>query len=235
MIDSNYSKFQKDYLKEKRINWPFLRLLELTNTTLNIVFKEIMINFNKYANLKKYSYLEYYNSLDIALGIFYDINYWITDSLNKQNIDNYSSFWFHQDYSIDEYKSISINFPNNIDTLILDINTYIECPFLNSKMLNWSLIDIIIFKELKAQSSSIYLTIAMTKGSFLSRVFNWERKKNIEKLNKLIIKLFNVYLNCKPNIFHPIVIEKLCIDLRKEGDYYDGVLFDLLEYMKSNK
>lgn len=244
MSDNKYNQFNIEYLQKRSEEWHFLKVLQKQNTTINTVYKEIIVYFNNFAQKKNYSYDQYEESLNEALGIFYDINGWIKESLGKEDIDSfinkdrmddyvddYHKYWFHQEYSFEQYLSLDINFPNNIETLLPGIINYLECPYLDSKIVNWSLVDLIIFKELKAQSSMIHFNLSMNKTG----IFDKKRKKEIEQLDILLNKMYNIYLQCASFLFHPQVIKELCIEIRKEGDYYDGILFTILDNMIERK
>ena len=252
MSDNKYNQFNIEYLQKRSEDWPFLKVLQKQNTIINAVYKEIIVYFNNFAHKENYSYDQYEESLNEALSIFYNINRWVKESLGKENIDSfinkdgmddyvddYHKYWFHQEYSFEQYSSLDINFPNNIETLLPDIIDYLECPYLDSKIVSWSLVDLIIFTELKAQSSSIYFNLnfysAINKIGILDKLFDKKRKKAIEKLDILLHKLYNVYLQCDLHMFHPQVIKELCIEIRKDGDYYDGILFTILENMIERK
>ncbi len=241
-------EFYDEYIKKRSIEWPFIKLLLSPNSTINDIFNEIVINFDSCAHNNNFSYESYTEHLDDALGIFYDINDWVKDSLGKndidkfidddnmdQYVDTYTKFWFHQEFTLEQLQSSFVKFPNNIESLLPKIIDYIKCPFLDSKIISWSLIDIIAFKELKAFSSSTSFHISITDNGVLSSIFNNKRKDDIKKCHNLLNRLYSIYLQCNQFMFHPKVISEICLDIRKTGDYYDGIMFELLDQMIAKK
>jgi hypothetical protein len=238
------------YMRTRILSFVNLKKYQIKNTAINQVFTELCENFNKYATNSISDYEEYKEKLDQVLYYLSDFNNWIKNALSiNENIDEwfknnpgkkqyeeeYLDFWKHQKYSFENYLELTINFPNNIESLEPDIVNYLNCEYADSKLLNWSLINIIAFKELKSHCSIISMQIALTKPGFWGSIFNKKRIIAIEKVMNLLRKFHSIYHQCDKHMFNPRVLNEVLIDIRKEGDYYDGVIFEIIQKMIDEK
>lgn len=226
---------EREYLEEKRKHWPFIDLIEKNRTKINIAYLHTRDSIAKHVYIKNQTDEQFIAHLDYAITFIYDFNFQIKNALSKSEDESYDQLW--ESVGIDLNSLVMTcrkysSFPKNTESITPVIQSYIDNPAIQSNHMDRLLIDYLSFLQLTSTVNTIYLFGVISQPSFLEKIFNRNYKNSNPLVNDQIFSLYQVYIQSTDYMFHPNITYELAVEIRKKGDYYERIFFDLLDAQK---
>jgi hypothetical protein len=225
-------KLERIFLEKRGKEWPFVALIKASRSRMRNVYEETLDSIVCHAIANDSSDSIFLENIEQGLSFIYDFNHEVKHSLGIESDDNYTGFWESRSISEEHIQKLPnqyLRFPKNLYSFASVVNFYLKNKAIQSNTLDQLLVDFIVFAELNAVAFQLLSLGVFRSSSLIEKLFNKEKVRAKVELLAQARTVWRIYLQCSPTMFNPKVVYEMALDLRKRVDFFEGILFDLLE------